>query len=202
MNLALVFTVLRIVVTPLFPLFYIEYQSLGIPLVYLPYILLSLLVLCECSDLFDGFLARRWNQVTDLGKILDPVADSIMHISLFLTFTQGIVQLSLWYVFVFLYRDMLISTLRTVCALRGIALAARFSGKMKTVIQAVSCSLILCLMIPYTMGWISLDSFQELCRFFVGIAAGYTILSVIDYVYANRLHIRKVLETSVDLYRK
>ncbi len=194
MNLALIFTILRIIVTPLFPLFYIEYESLGIPLMSLPYLLLSLLILCECSDLFDGFLARRWNQVTDLGKILDPVADSIMHISLFLTFTQGMVQLSLWYVFIFLYRDMLISTLRTVCALRGIALAARFSGKIKTVIQAVSCCLILCLMIPYTMGWMSLALFQSLSQFFVSIAAGYTILSVIDYVYANRLYIRKMLE--------
>ncbi len=136
MNIAHFFTLLRIFISPLFPLLYFEYQWLGIPLLWLPYLLLILLTICECSDLFDGFLARKRNQVTDLGKILDPMADTITHISLFLTFTQGMIQLPLVLIFVFLYRDLFISTLRTLCALRGVALAARFSGKVKAVIQA------------------------------------------------------------------
>lgn len=193
MNVPQIFTLLRIVITPLFPLLYIEYEALGIPFASLPYILLSLLILCECSDLFDGFLARRWNQVTDLGKILDPVADSIMHISLFLTFTQGPIQLSIWYVFVFLYRDMFVSTLRTVCALRGIALAARMSGKVKTVVQAVVCGLIFLLLIPYTLGWISQSCLQTTSHLLVGTAAILTVLSVADYVRANWFSIRTVI---------
>src|ERR1700676_2247439 len=122
MNIAHFFTLLRIFISPLFPLLYLEYSWLGIPLTWLPYLLLGLLVICESSDLFDGFFARRRNQVTDLGKVLDPMADSITHISLFMTFTQGVVQLPLMLVFVFLYRDLFISALRTICALRGVAL--------------------------------------------------------------------------------
>lgn len=196
MNIAHFFTLLRIFISPLFPLIYFEYKWLGIPLLWLPYLLLGLLIICECSDLFDGFLARKRNQVTDLGKILDPMADSITHISLFLTFTQGMIQLPLLLVFVFLYRDLLISTLRTLCALRGVALAARFSGKVKAVIQATVAFLIILLMIPYTVGWLPLDILRQTSLFLVSIAALYTVISVGDYVFANRLYIKKALESN------
>jgi len=196
MNIAHFFTLLRIFIRPLFPVIYFEYQWLGIPLVWLPYLLLGLLIICECSDLFDGFLARRRNQVTDLGKVLDPMADSITHISLFLTFTQGMIQLPLLLIFVFLYRDLFISTLRTLCALRGVVLAARFSGKVKAVIQATVAFLIILLMIPYTIGLISLDILQQVSLFLVSIAALYTTISVGDYVFANRHYIKKALEST------
>lgn len=195
MNPAHFFTVLRICISPLFPILYLGYQWMGIPLVYLPYLLLSLLIISEFSDLFDGFLARKRNQVTDLGKVLDPMADSITRISLFLTFTQGFVQLPLLVVLVFLYRDFFISTLRTLCALRGVALAARFSGKMKAVIQACAAFSIISLMIPYTTGYLSLQAFQQISFFTVSVAAIYTILSAGDYFYSNRVYIKKALET-------
>jgi CDP-diacylglycerol--glycerol-3-phosphate 3-phosphatidyltransferase len=196
MNVAHFFTLIRIFISPIFPLLYLEYEWFGIPLVWVPFVMLALLVICECSDLFDGFLARRHNQVTDLGKVLDPMADSITHISLFLTFTQGIVHLPLLLVFVFLYRDLFISTLRTLCALRGVALAARLSGKIKAVIQAVVAFLIILLLIPYTMGFLSLELLRQLSLFVTAIAAVYTVASVGDYVYANRIFIKKALEAA------
>ena len=196
MNIAHIFTLTRIFISPLFPVLYLGYSWFGIPLIWLPYPLLGLLIVCEFSDLFDGFLARKRNQVTDLGKVLDPMADSITHISLFLTFTRGFVDLPLLLVFVFLYRDLFISTLRTLCALRGVALAARFSGKVKAVIQATVAFLIILLMIPYTLGVLSLEVFQQLSLFFACIAALYTVISVGDYIVANRLYIRKALENS------
>jgi CDP-diacylglycerol--glycerol-3-phosphate 3-phosphatidyltransferase len=196
MNVAHFFTLIRIFISPIFPLLYLEYEWFGISLFWLPFIMLALLIICECSDLFDGFLARRRNQVTDLGKVLDPMADSITHISLFLTFTQGMVQLPLLLVFVFLYRDLFISTLRTLCALRGVALAARLSGKIKAVIQAVVAFFIILLMIPYTAGFLPLDLFRQLSLFATAIAAVYTVASVGDYVYANRIFIKKALETA------
>lgn len=193
MNPAHFFTLLRILISPIFPLLYLEHEWLGIPLKWLPYVMLGLLAICECSDLFDGFLARRRNQVTDLGKVLDPMADSITHISLFLTFTQGIVALPLLLVFVFLYRDLFISTLRTLCALRGIALAARFSGKVKAAMQGTVAFIVILLMIPYTAGFIPLEVFRQASLFVVSVAAVYTVISVGDYVYANRIYIKKAL---------
>lgn len=191
MSLPHFFTLLRIFISPTFPLLYLKHEWLGIPLLYVPYILLGLLIICESSDLFDGFVARKRNQVTDLGKVLDPMADSITHISLFMTFTQGLVQLPLGLVFVFLYRDLFISALRTICALRGIALAARPSGKTKTVVQSSAAFLILALMIPCTLGWLSIDTFQHLSLCSAAIAVFCTLVAAFDYLYANRLHIKK-----------
>lgn len=194
MNLAHFFTFLRILISPLFPILYLGYRWLGIPLWVLPYILLGLLLVSETSDFLDGFLARKRNQVTDLGKVLDPMADSVSRISLFLTFTQGPVQLPLLLVLVFLYREFFISTLRTLCALRGVALAARFSGKVKTALQAVVVFLILGLMVPYTQGVLSREVFQQISLWAVALCAVYTALSAVDYFYSNRTFIKKALE--------
>ena len=196
MNPAHFFTILRIFLSPLFPLIYLARESLGISMVMLPYILLSLLILSEFSDIFDGFIARKRNQVTDLGKVLDPMADSITRISLFLTFTQGFVQLPLMVVLVFLYRDFFISTLRTLCALRGVALAARFSGKLKAIIQACVAFVIIILMFPYTSGRLSLELFQQISLYSISFAALYTVISAVDYFYANRMYIKKALNLS------
>lgn len=191
MNLSHYLTLLRIGLSPLFPILYLKHESFGIPLVWLPFIFLFLLIVAECSDIFDGRLARKRNQVTDLGKVLDPMADSVTHISLFLSFTQGFVALPMLVVLVFLYRDFFISTLRTLCALKGVALAARFSGKMKAILQAVVSFLIILLMIPYTMGYLSLDLFQQVCQISVSVVAIYTAISMVDYIYANWGFIKK-----------
>lgn len=195
MNLAHFFTFLRIFLSPLFPLLYLGRESLGISMTALPYLMLGLLVVSELSDVLDGFLARKRNQVTDLGKVLDPMADSITHISLFLTFTQGIVQLPMLLVLVFLYREFFIGTLRTLCALRGVALAARASGKVKAILQAVAGFIILLMMIPYSSGHLSLELLQQVSLFVVVVTAFYTAISAVDYFYSNRIYIKKALET-------
>ena len=164
---------------------------MGIPLVVMPYILLALLCICELSDVFDGFVARRKKQVTELGKILDPMADSIVRLSLFLCFTQGIVKLPLLIVLIFVVRDAVISTLRTLCALRGTALAARPSGKLKAVLQAIAIFIILLMMIPYTMGYISLHTLRVTSLWVVLATAIYTVISGIEYIWVYRSYIRQ-----------
>jgi CDP-diacylglycerol---glycerol-3-phosphate 3-phosphatidyltransferase len=193
LSVALYLTLARIVFGPLFFLVYLYYEDFGISLYLLPYLLILLLGFSELSDLFDGFVARRTNQVTDLGKILDPMADSIFRLSVFLTFTQGLIQLPLPLVLVFLYRDSAISTLRTVCALRGVALAARLSGKIKAVIQALTACFIIVLMVPYSLGLITLDSLRDISLYSVIGTAFYTVFSGLEYIYANRTYIKKAL---------
>ncbi len=193
MNPAHYFTLLRILISPAFPLLYLEREWLGIPLLWMPYILLFLLAVSECSDYLDGIIARKRNQVTDLGKVLDPMADSITHISLFLTFTQGFVQLPLLLVLVFLYRDFFIATLRTLCAMKGVVLAARFSGKVKAALQGAVAFLILLLMIPYTLGYLSLATFQMISLISASIAALYTAISIVDYIGANWIFIKRAI---------
>lgn len=193
MGVALYLTLARVVLSPVFLIVYLYHESFGISLVVLPYILIMLLSISELSDIFDGIWARRKNQVTDLGKLLDPMADSIFRLSVFLTFTQGIVKLPLLLVLFFFYRDTIISTLRTVCALRGSALGARLSGKVKAVIQAVVAFFIIILMIPYSLGYISLVSLQTISFYAVLAAVIYTIGSGAEYLYANWNYLKRAL---------
>lgn len=193
MSIALVLTLSRILLGPVFLIVYLYYEQLGIPLGYLPYILLTLVAVSELSDLFDGALARKMNKVTELGKLLDPMADSIFRLSVLLAFTGGVIQLPLLLVCVFFYRDTIISTLRTICALRGMALAARMSGKIKAVVQAAVCFLILLFMIPYVLGMIEHTTLKQLSFYSVLVAAVYTVFSGIEYIMANRSYILRAL---------
>jgi len=193
MNLANLLTVSRIILSPVLLLLYIEHMTLGISAFALPWVLLGLLVFSEFSDVLDGYLARKLHKVSDLGKILDPMADSIWRISIFLAFTQGPIHLPLVIVFVFLFRDSVIGTLRTVCALRGFALAARPSGKVKAVVQALAAFGVIILMIPHAMGYLSAEVLRLAAIWIVGSAAVYSLISGADYLWANREHIRKVV---------
>ena len=193
MNIANYITLLRIVVIPLFPLIYLKYSFFKINVLWMPYILLFILLFCELTDLIDGFVARKKNKVTELGKIIDPMADSITNISVLFTFTQSWVSLPLLLVFVFLYREFFISSLRTICALKGVALAARTSGKIKTLLQAMSSISIVGLLIFFTAGIITLQTLRWTSITLVSITAIYSVISAVEYVYANWSYLRKFI---------
>lgn len=193
MSIANYFTFIRIFISPIFLFIYLEYETFNINLITLPYVLLFLFGISELSDACDGYIARKYNEVTDLGKILDPMADSIYRISVFLTFTLPPIQLPMILVFIILYRDTVISTLRTICALRGFALSARPSGKLKAAIQAFSAFVIILLLIPYSLGQIPQETLHLTSTIIVSVASIYTLFSGIDYVYANRDYVLKVI---------
>ncbi len=189
-------TLSRLILGPLFLMFYWGYESLHISFATVPYILLGLLFFSELTDLIDGFLARRYQQVTDLGKILDPMADSVYRISVFLTFTLPPVNLPIWIIFLMFYRESIISALRTVCALKGFALAARSSGKIKAIIQGLVSLTILILLALYTAQKISLEALQSYSFYCALAAAIYTVFSGLDYIYSNRNYIFRMLQTN------
>jgi len=195
MNVAIFFTFLRLVIVPLFPCIYLQYSWFGISEKWMPLFLLLVLFICEMSDVIDGFLARRRKIVTDLGKILDPMADSITHILVFFTFTQGVIKIPLLLVFVFLYREFFIATLRTLCALKGIALAARKSGKIKAIMQAVVSFIIIMLLGFYELKWINFSFLQNVSLILTSLAAIYAVISALEYIYVNWDYIKRALST-------
>lgn len=194
MTIANGLTFIRIVLSPLFLIFYLWHGGLGISNVALPYVLLGVLTLSELTDAFDGYFARKYHQVSDFGKIVDPMADSISRISCFLTFTLGPVHLPLLLVFVFIYRDFMISTLRTICGLRGLALAARPSGKIKAIVQAIAIYIIVLLMIPNSLGYLATHDFRKISIYIVCLAALYTLYSAFDYFYAHQKDLKKMIQ--------
>jgi CDP-diacylglycerol--glycerol-3-phosphate 3-phosphatidyltransferase len=193
LNVAHALTLFRLFISPLFSILYLGYSNVGMPLSWVPYCLLGLLLLSELSDFYDGFWARKHRRVTDLGKVLDPMADSLTHLTLFLSFTQGVIALPLLIVLIFLYRDFLVSTLRTLCALKGFALAARKSGKIKAVVQGACLVCIIICFALYTADRLSLQELQTASCLLVVITAGYTLFSLVDYLVANRDYLRRAI---------
>lgn len=194
MTVANLLTFIRILLSPLFLIFYLGHEYLGISLIALPYVLIGILTISELTDAFDGYFARKFGQVSDFGKIVDPMADSISRISCFFTFTQGMIQIPLLLAFVFFYRDLMISTLRTICALKGLALAARPSGKIKAIVQAVAIYLIVLLMIPYSLGYLPQAEYHTISIYIVALAALYTLYSAIDYFYAHQKEVKMMIQ--------
>lgn len=193
LTIANTLTFLRIFISPIFLFLYLEHEALYISDALLPYVLLFLLCVSEISDALDGYLARKYHQVTDFGKLLDPMADSIMRTSIFLAFTQPPVKIPLLLVFVFIYRDAVIAALRTVCALRGFALAASSAGKSKTAFQAIICIAIVILLIPHASGSLETSTLQSISLILVALAALITIYSGLEYLFVNRSYLGKLL---------
>jgi len=91
------------------------------------------------TDLFDGYLARRLQLITAYGKIADPIADKALILSVLFAFSR-MGFFSLWWVWPIFIREVLVTGVRLVYLHRGMALAAEYIGKLKTVIQIVTIS--------------------------------------------------------------
>ncbi len=102
-------------------------------------ILIPLLTVIELTDYWDGYYARKYNEVSDFGKIFDPFADVFLHLSLFTCFMMDGYMHPIIYVFIF-YREFSMHFFRMVAVKQGVAIAARKGGKTKTVFYVFSCA--------------------------------------------------------------
>jgi CDP-diacylglycerol--glycerol-3-phosphate 3-phosphatidyltransferase len=190
------FTFLRLILMPLFLITYLHPSFLNLSASNVPWMLALILLLSELSDACDGFLARRMNQVTDLGKILDPMADSLSRLGVYFCFSHGVVALPLEIPLLMLYRDVLISTLRTICALKGFALAARWSGKVKAVVQAIGAFCIIAAMKALQLDMISQNLFEWITVSFGLLACALSLFSGCEYFIANKKYFKQLLSMS------
>ena len=137
---------------------------------------LGVMICAEVTDVLDGWVARSTNTVSELGKILDPLADSLYRLSIFAAFlVNG--WISIWLFLPFLFRDIIVSYLRTFAQQRGLTLAARFSGKVKAVAQAVSQWVVV-----LSMLWF--PALGPYLGFAIGAAAAVTVYSLFDYAWS------------------
>ena len=136
MNLPNKLTVLRIILAFVF-IVLLFLNGLGPKIAALIFFLLASL-----TDLLDGFIAKRNNQITNFGKVMDPIADKILVLSAFLVFVElGIV--AAWMVAIIIFREIAVTTLRFFALSKGKVIAATSSGKHKTVWQIFVISIIL-----------------------------------------------------------
>lgn len=101
-------------------------------------------VLSGISDLIDGYFARRMKVVSTFGKLLDPLADKLMVMAVFIMLIP-LKEVPAWIVVVFLFREITITALRGVAATEGIVIAADVWGKKKTALQNVTLT---CFLLP------------------------------------------------------
>jgi CDP-diacylglycerol--glycerol-3-phosphate 3-phosphatidyltransferase len=147
-------------------------------------------VLAALTDKLDGSLARKWNQVTDLGKFLDPVADKLLVDGLLIYLCLPHFGYSptnfifLWCVIVMIIRDIVVDALRSIAAAKGEVLAANVFGKMKTVLQMIAIPLVLLGGWPFTYfdaGW----GYGRIAEIFVYLATLASLFSGIFYLVQN-----------------
>ncbi|MEE2643420.1 MAG: CDP-alcohol phosphatidyltransferase family protein [Myxococcota bacterium] len=132
----------RIVLTPFFVVPFLWGDHLG----YL--IALSVLAFIEASDILDGHVARTFGQGSRLGQLLDPMADTITRFSIFLCFLKAEL-IPFWMIFIFFVRDMSVAYFRAFAATEGLVIGARYSGKIKAVVQGFAVG-IACMMLVWT----------------------------------------------------
>jgi len=114
----------------------------GIHYSWLDNITAFIFVVASATDFFDGYIARTFNQITTLGKILDPLADKMLTLAGFL----GLMMLdraSEWAIFLIITRELFITGLRVSAVSQGLDIAASWMGKVKTVVQMVAIGFLL-----------------------------------------------------------
>lgn len=127
-------TVGRIVLAPIFFLLY-ELAGQGPDLLLLG--VWCAFALIEVSDLLDGHMARKLGQESELGKVLDPLADSLSRLTYFVAFTgSGI--LPVWILLILIYRDVGVAYIRVMISREKVLMPARISGKLKAWIYAIA----------------------------------------------------------------
>lgn len=132
-------TIARIIITPVF-LALILWE--GLPHRFL--IATIVYSIAAITDAIDGKLARKNNQITNFGKLLDPIADKILTTSALLAFmTMGLCNI--WIVMIVLTREFTVASIRMIAAANGVVIPANYWGKLKTVSQMTFTILIMLL---------------------------------------------------------
>ncbi len=175
----------------------IELGNTGINLVFL-IIFVIFLIACY-TDHLDGYLARKNNQVTDLGKFLDPVADKLLINSLVIFLIapnmfaryipdscQPVVGFNMWCAIILVARDIVVDALRFVAASKGKVIAANIFGKLKTVLEMVAIGVVLLNGFPFRYFDVSWPQGLHIADILVYLATLASLLSGIIYVIQNR----------------
>ena len=143
------------------------------------WIALALFILASLTDFVDGWIARKYNLVTNFGKFMDPLADKLL-VGAALVALVEMERIPGWIVIVIISREFIISGFRLIAADSNVVIAASYWGKFKTVFQMV----MVCLMIA-NLGtvWVGMKWLTDICMW---IALALTVISLVDYILKNK----------------
>ena len=137
--------------------------------------------LASITDFLDGYLARRFNMVSMIGKFIDPLADKLMVMGTLLMLIH-LGRVSVWIVYVILAREIVVTTLRTVAAGDGLVIAARDLGKQKTAIQMIGIwALLVHYDYPIDLFHSRPIDFHVLGTYFLYVSVFWSLASALEY---------------------
>ncbi len=168
MNTANKLTLLRVILIPVFMV------VLYIPFAYHMYVALGIFIVASLTDMADGYIARHYNQITDFGKFMDPLADKMLVLSAMSWFVEA-GMMPAWALLIVLVREFGVSGLRMVAVDNGRVIAAGWSGKVKT----ASTMVCICLMLL-------LPEVVILSQVCVAVIVITTLYSGLEYFIKNR----------------
>ena len=174
LNLPNQLTILRVLLIPVFIMlllgsFFEDLQTAR-------YVATGIFVFASLTDMFDGYIARKYNLITNFGKFADPLADKMLVSAAMISMVQ-LGDLSAWVVILIISREFIVTGFRLVAASRNTVIAAGFWGKIKTVSQMLMIIIVL-LNIDNTV-------FRAVGSGLIVISAVLTIVSMVDYIYKN-----------------
>jgi CDP-diacylglycerol---glycerol-3-phosphate 3-phosphatidyltransferase len=176
MNLPNTLTILRIFFVPFLVAVLVE-QNLRIEwrgevLVSNAFLALGIFLIAAATDLLDGYLARRWKQITTVGTLLDPIADKLLVSAALISLVQ-IRRVPAWMVVLIIGREFAVSGLRSIAAAEGYTIQASDLGKTKMIFQVAAICMIL-----VSIRWEALSGFAMLWMWGVVI---FGIASAVEY---------------------
>ena len=137
------------------------------------YVAMGIFILAGLTDIADGYIARKRNQVTDFGKFTDPLADKILVVSALLWFVERGVMPA-WVALIVIVREFMVTALRLIAVGNGRVIAAAVSGKIKTLVT----------MICLTVMFLGLEEWMiYVC---IGAISVTTVVSGVEYYIRNR----------------
>ncbi|WP_310603477.1 CDP-diacylglycerol--glycerol-3-phosphate 3-phosphatidyltransferase [Anaerosporobacter sp.] len=172
MNLPNKLTMARVCMIPIFVLFLLTDI---VP--YSNYVAVVIFIVACLTDALDGYIARKYNLISNFGKFMDPLADKLLVCAAFICFVQ-LQLIPAWIIIVIISREFIISGFRLVASDNGVVIAASWWGKFKTTAQMIMSILLI----------VNFDGvfFNTLEQIFIYVALALTVISLIDYLIKNK----------------
>lgn len=175
MNIANKLTIFRVILVPVFMALLLiqdfKFQMAA----------LVIFIIASLTDMFDGQIARKYNQITTFGKFADPLADKMLITAAFVVFLQQDI-INSWALMIVLAREFVVSGIRLSAVSGGKVIAASFWGKFKTVTQMVA---VIAAILVLNLNIIPHDTAVIITNIMIWISVFFTVISGFDYLIKN-----------------
>jgi len=188
-------TVTRIILTPIFAFLFLSNDKT------LNQISLVVFLIAALTDWYDGWLARKYNYISELGKFLDPLADKILTSTAFFAFVY-IGLLNFWMVLIIVIRDLVVTLLRVYGQYKKRTFSTSFLAKLKTSLQMIFLYYLLVVYVGIEKelfkfidrSWSDILLNKDFINYSMILITLITVYTGIEYLYTNRFTLKEIFK--------